>query len=566
MGIFRQFPYSNFHEFNLDWLLGVVKALIEDLEVFDKDYEEFKEYVYEYLKNLDVEEYVREYIDELWESGALGDIIMEAIDDLRIRVQILEDENKKGSIANYYYSYMKVGNETDAPCSVIYNPVRSGVTFFTPSDAQGNVKCGDLKSDLITKENEITISGITHINDATFCNINNEILVADYIAGTPKIIKLQPASLQPIGAVDLTGFEGSAVSCVACDNITNQIYIAGEDANNRNIVHFAELDKDYTIIKQFYLDLSLIANFAEYPWSYFQGSDVVNGEFTIIKTMRNNTPRQNGFILTSIDFVNEKISSTKQVLAGDEAESLMFYNNSVYVYGYTNPSYTNVYSTVIELSLSPIANMTRVIIVDETKDLNGDGTATNPYNNLTSAFYDYMYCSANTSIITLNSDISKEVVLPQNFISDKSLRITANNKTIDIANNLFFNRSYINFQGITFTSTHSANWCFQSGCFVTFYDCKFRKTIAGAMLLRFFTSQVFINNGSAELTVDDAVGIIQLRYESLMMCEWSSITTSVNTNALVNTLGGCIINTRNITALTTPFPQTSNSVLLGKNA
>ena len=143
MGIFNHFPYTNFHEINLDWIIEEVKKLVVDFENLDKDYEEFKQYVYDYFNNLNVEEYVRDYINELWESGALGDIIMEAIDDLRTRVQMLEDENKKGSIANYYYSYMKVGNETDAPCSVIYNPVRAAFTYFVQSDAQGNVKCGD---------------------------------------------------------------------------------------------------------------------------------------------------------------------------------------------------------------------------------------------------------------------------------------------------------------------------------------------------------------------------------------------------------------------------------------
>lgn len=55
MGIFRQFPYSNFHELNMDEIIKILKTLTIELEKLRYDYdhsiEELKEYIKEYLDN-----------------------------------------------------------------------------------------------------------------------------------------------------------------------------------------------------------------------------------------------------------------------------------------------------------------------------------------------------------------------------------------------------------------------------------------------------------------------------------------------------------------------------------
>lgn len=49
MGLFEHFPYTNFHDLNLDWILGVVKDLYQEvstqtdwIEEHQKEYEELK--------------------------------------------------------------------------------------------------------------------------------------------------------------------------------------------------------------------------------------------------------------------------------------------------------------------------------------------------------------------------------------------------------------------------------------------------------------------------------------------------------------------------------------------
>ena len=73
MGIFRQFPYSNFHEMNLDWLIDSWLEYKAEMDLnFDNLTDEvnaLKEYVENYFENLDVQEEINNKIDEMVEDG-----------------------------------------------------------------------------------------------------------------------------------------------------------------------------------------------------------------------------------------------------------------------------------------------------------------------------------------------------------------------------------------------------------------------------------------------------------------------------------------------------------------
>lgn len=86
MGIFRQFPYSNFHEMNLDWLLSKMKELSEEWFSYHENWEkwvndtdaafkELKDYVMNYFDNLDVKTEIVRQFDILKEQGFFDDII-----------------------------------------------------------------------------------------------------------------------------------------------------------------------------------------------------------------------------------------------------------------------------------------------------------------------------------------------------------------------------------------------------------------------------------------------------------------------------------------------------------
>ena len=78
MGIFRQFPYSNFHEMNMDWIIAEVRRLIDEWAHYYADWESWKGDITEivnnllaWFDNLDVQEEVNNKIDEMVESGEL---------------------------------------------------------------------------------------------------------------------------------------------------------------------------------------------------------------------------------------------------------------------------------------------------------------------------------------------------------------------------------------------------------------------------------------------------------------------------------------------------------------
>ena len=50
MGLFEQFPYTNFHELNLDWLLKNQKTVLQELQNIDTH---ITQIVNDYLQNME---------------------------------------------------------------------------------------------------------------------------------------------------------------------------------------------------------------------------------------------------------------------------------------------------------------------------------------------------------------------------------------------------------------------------------------------------------------------------------------------------------------------------------
>lgn len=63
MALYEQFPYTNFHEMNLDW---IVKAMLEALKDYEKLSEETKEQIAELenIINTEIVQYIEQYVDD----------------------------------------------------------------------------------------------------------------------------------------------------------------------------------------------------------------------------------------------------------------------------------------------------------------------------------------------------------------------------------------------------------------------------------------------------------------------------------------------------------------------
>lgn len=82
MSIFNEYPYTNFHELNLDWLLKKIKELAEEWTTFETQFQtlqdafdDLKAYVDNYFDELDVQEEVNNAVDELVNNGTFDTIL-----------------------------------------------------------------------------------------------------------------------------------------------------------------------------------------------------------------------------------------------------------------------------------------------------------------------------------------------------------------------------------------------------------------------------------------------------------------------------------------------------------
>lgn len=75
MGIFQQFPYSNFHEFNLDQIIKIMKEMQDEWESTKTEWASYKEFIDNYFENLDVNSEVLQAIRTMASTGELNTVI-----------------------------------------------------------------------------------------------------------------------------------------------------------------------------------------------------------------------------------------------------------------------------------------------------------------------------------------------------------------------------------------------------------------------------------------------------------------------------------------------------------
>lgn len=78
MSIFNEFPYTNLHELNLDWILAKVKELATEwlqvhteFETMQQLVDGLEEYIHDYFENLDLTDEVRTIIDKYLSDGTI---------------------------------------------------------------------------------------------------------------------------------------------------------------------------------------------------------------------------------------------------------------------------------------------------------------------------------------------------------------------------------------------------------------------------------------------------------------------------------------------------------------
>lgn len=76
---YQNFPYSNFHELNADWILEQVRDCVEKVKNLGLSFEELKEYVNNYFSSLDVDAAIADEIQRLIDNGTMGALINQTL-------------------------------------------------------------------------------------------------------------------------------------------------------------------------------------------------------------------------------------------------------------------------------------------------------------------------------------------------------------------------------------------------------------------------------------------------------------------------------------------------------
>ena len=75
MGIFRQFPYTNFHEYNLDEIIKIMRQMQDEWEATKTEWDSYKEFIDNYFENLDVSEEVMSAMRAFAADGTLSELM-----------------------------------------------------------------------------------------------------------------------------------------------------------------------------------------------------------------------------------------------------------------------------------------------------------------------------------------------------------------------------------------------------------------------------------------------------------------------------------------------------------
>ena len=75
MGVFRHFPYTNFHELNMDEILDILKTMSEEWDATKAQWATYKDFIDNYFATLDVTDEVLAAIRTLASTGELNTVI-----------------------------------------------------------------------------------------------------------------------------------------------------------------------------------------------------------------------------------------------------------------------------------------------------------------------------------------------------------------------------------------------------------------------------------------------------------------------------------------------------------
>lgn len=121
MGLFSNFPYSDFENINLDWIIRKVKEYVLKVDALNVTVDNFityvnqeleaeKKYIDNYFENLDVQDEINNKLDEMASSGQLAEIISQFLQTQAIISFNTLDDLVNADNLNDGMTVLKLGN------------------------------------------------------------------------------------------------------------------------------------------------------------------------------------------------------------------------------------------------------------------------------------------------------------------------------------------------------------------------------------------------------------------------------------------------------------------------
>ena len=85
-GFDNKYPYTDFHELNLDWFLAEFKKVTDQVTTLDATVQQFTEFVTNYFENLDVQEEINNKLDQMAADGTLAALIQPLFDAYKVEI------------------------------------------------------------------------------------------------------------------------------------------------------------------------------------------------------------------------------------------------------------------------------------------------------------------------------------------------------------------------------------------------------------------------------------------------------------------------------------------------
>lgn len=139
MGIFQQFPYTNFHEMNLDQLIKIMRQMQDEWAETKNEWASTKEFIDNFFANLDLQDEVDNRINEMLADGSFQAIVESFLDPfiedftthINRSVLIIGDSYNTGTGGGQQIDTMAphIAKQMNIPAARIFNYSEGGAGF-----------------------------------------------------------------------------------------------------------------------------------------------------------------------------------------------------------------------------------------------------------------------------------------------------------------------------------------------------------------------------------------------------------------------------------------------------